>query len=67
VVFYKQIKTKTKMIDPYENDSLEDSKTQVNERWEQDISEMEPDDWEHHFGGPEDEDIHKSPSNYEDE
>ena len=55
------------MIDPYENDSLEDSRRQVNERWEQDISEMESDDWEHHFGGPEDEDFYESPSNYEDE
>jgi hypothetical protein len=55
------------MIDPYENDCLEDSRRQVNERWEQDISEMESGDWEHHFGRPEDEDFYESPSNYEDE
>ena len=55
------------MIDPCENDSLEDSRRQVNERWEQDISEMESDYWDNHFGGPEDEDFYESPSNFEHE
>jgi hypothetical protein len=40
------------MTDPYENDSLEDSRMQMTERWEQDESELEAEDWEYHFGGP---------------
>ncbi len=42
------------MIDPYDSDSLEDAQRQLMERWEQDISELEPEDWEFHFGGGED-------------
>ena len=28
--------------------------SQVAERWEEDLDELEPEDWEFHFGGPED-------------
>lgn len=39
------------MVDPNENDSQEDSRVQMTERWEQDESELEAEDWEYHFGG----------------
>lgn len=43
------------MIDPWENDSLEDQELQITHRWEGDISELDNEDWEHYLGGPEDE------------
>ena len=54
------------MLDPYENDSLEDSRMQMTERWEQDESDLEAEDWEYHFGGAEDEDFEQRFNHYED-
>jgi hypothetical protein len=47
-------RTDRAMIDPYDSDSPEDAQRQLTERWEQDISELEAEDWEFHFGGGED-------------
>ena len=39
------------MMGPYKNDSLVDSRRQVSEKRELEISKLEPDDLEHHYGG----------------
>ena len=43
------------MIDPWENDSLEEQELQITHRWEDDMSELDNEDWEHYLAGPEDE------------
>ena len=54
--FFEQNYKRKIMTGPYENDSLEYARIQMTERWEQDVSELEPEDWEFHFGGCEDAD-----------
>ncbi len=44
------------MIDPYDSDSPEDAQRQLTERWEQDVCELEQEDWEFHLGGPDERD-----------
>jgi hypothetical protein len=44
------------IMDPYQNESTEDALTQVAERWEQDVCELEQEDWEFHLGGPDERD-----------
>ena len=39
------------MMDPYGNEGLVDSRKQVSDKRELEISKLEPDDLEHHYGG----------------
>ena len=41
------------MIDPYEENSIEQADDQLVDRWENDVSELEAEDWEQYFSGPE--------------